>query len=448
MSILKRIGTLALGLAMLAGTCAYAEGTESPKRIDAPEEAEAFVRTLLGEDPASLDGKYLMSAQLNDYLQKNGGFAGLAQSLAALGPAAEICSAYETDAGGMKGYRIPCRFAAMPLDLLLTLDQDGAVAGLTTQLFTGGEPEEKDGDQPFTETELALPVPEMNGELPGTLTLPEGDGPFPAVILIQGSGPSDRDESIYALKPFRDIAEGLAEKGIAVYRFDKRTYVYGKELAGDKSATLMEESVLDAAAAVQLLAEQEKIDSSRIWVLGHSLGGTAIPAIDRELKEMPVRAHGYILMAAGARRLDETMKEQYAFLAELDPTLKAQADAVTAELAKLENPEALTDDDEIAGVYAAYWKWLLEYDMTGLAAEISVPCLVLQGEEDYQSTMEDFTILRDALGAKDNRTFKSYPGLTHVFMEGKKADGPAAYMGEKHVSGEVIADIADFILEK
>ena len=86
--------------------------------------------------------------------------------------------------------------------------------------------------------------------------------------------------------------------------------------------------------------------------------------------------------------------------------------------------------------------------MTGLAAEISVPCLVLQGEEDYQTTMEDFTILRDALGAKDNWTFRSYPGLTHVFMEGKKADGPAAYIGEKHVSGEVIADIADFILEK
>ena len=209
MSILKRIGALSLGLALLAGTCACAEGTESPKHIAAPEEAEAFVWTLLGEDPASLDGKYLMSAQLNDYLQKNGGFAGLAQSLAALGPVSEICAAYETDAGGMKGYRIPCRFAAMPLDLLLTLDQDGAVAGLTTQLFTGGEPEEKDGDQPFTETELALPVPEMNGELPGTLTLPEGDGPFPAVILIQGSGPSDRDESIYALKPFRDIAEGL-----------------------------------------------------------------------------------------------------------------------------------------------------------------------------------------------------------------------------------------------
>ena len=121
-----------------------------------------------------------------------------------------------------------------------------------------------------------------------------------------------------------------------------------------------------------------------------------------------------------------------------------------AEMTVSENvyPEALTDDDRVAGVYAAYWKWLLEYDMTGLAAEITAPCLVLQGEEDYQATMEDFNILRDALDGKENWTFKSYPGLTHVFMEGKKADGPAAYMGEKHVSGEVIADIADFILEK
>ena len=448
MSILKRIGTLALGLTLMTGTCVSAEGTEDLKRIASPGEAEEFVRTLLGEDPASLDGKYLMSAEMDDYLNKNGGFAGLAKSLAALGPASEICPAYETAAGGMRAYRIPCRFAAMPLDLLLTLDRDGAVAGLTTQLFTGGEPETEDEEKSFTETELALPEPELNGKLPGTLTMPEGGGPFPAVVLIHGSGPSDRDESIYALKPFRDIAEGLAEKGIAVYRFDKRTYVYGKELAGDKTATLMDESVLDAAEAVQLLAEQEKIDSSRIWVLGHSLGGTAVPAIDRELKYRPVQAYGYILMAAGVRRLDEIMKEQYAFLAELDPALEAECDAVTAELQNLENPEALTDDDRVAGVYAAYWKWLLEYDMTGLAAEITAPCMVLQGEEDYQATMEDFNILRDALGGKDNWTFKSYPGLTHVFMEGKKADGPAAFMGEKHVSGEVIADIADFILEK
>ena len=189
----------------------------------------------------------------------SGGFSGIAKQLAGLGELNEISPAYAEKTAGMTVYRVPCRFSTAELDIVMPLDSEGAIAGLVTDRYTGPAKPENTEDRHYSETELFLPVPELNGELPGTLTMPEGEGPFPAVVLIHGSGPNDRDESIGTLKPFRDIAESLANQGIAVYRFDKRTLVYGKEMSGDRTITLREESVLDAARAVQLLAGQKQI---------------------------------------------------------------------------------------------------------------------------------------------------------------------------------------------
>ena len=449
MSYIKRIGIVVLCAVLCAAAVpAAGEKAEGKKRIDTPEEAELFVCTLLGEDPAALDGEYLLSARMEQAITENGGFRVLAQQLAALGKAGEISTAYEGKTAGMKSFRVPCRFALAERDIVLIPDDEGAIDGLVIDLYTGPEQAESAETKNYTELQLALPVEELNGELPGTLTIPEGEGPFPAVVLVHGSGPSDRDESIGMLKPFRDIAEDLAGKGIAVYRFEKRTLVYGGIMAADRSATLMDESVVDAARAVQMLAGQEKIDPERIFVLGHSLGGTAIPAIDLELKSKPVHARGYILMAPGARRLDEIIRDQYDFLAALMPEAESEREAVFADLDRLENPDALKEEDVIAGAYAEYWKWLIGYDAVSLAADIDVPCLLLQGEEDYQVTMEDYQLFRNATEGMDNWIFKSYPGLVHTFTEGKKAEGPAAYTRNGHVSGNVTADIAEFILNK
>ncbi len=449
MSYIKRIGIVVLCAVLCAAAVpAAGEKAEGKKRIDTPEEAELFVCTLLGDDPAALDGEYLLSARMEQAITENGGFRVLAQQLAALGKAGEISTAYEGKTAGMKSFRVPCRFALAERDIVLIPDDEGAIDGLVIDLYTGPEQAESAEIRNYTELQLAFPVEELNGELPGTLTIPEGEGPFPAVVLVHGSGPSDRDESIGMLKPFRDIAEDLAGKGIAVYRFEKRTLVYGGIMAADRSATLMDESVVDAARAVQMLAGQEKIDPERIFVLGHSLGGTAIPAIDLELKSKPVHARGYILMAPGARRLDEIIRDQYDFLAALMPEAESEREAVFADLDRLENPDALKEEDVIAGAYAEYWKWLIGYDAVSLAADIDVPCLLLQGEEDYQVTMEDYQLFRNATEGMDNWIFKSYPGLVHTFTEGKRAEGPAAYTRNGHVSGNVTADIAEFILNK
>ena len=202
--------------------------------------------------------------------------------------------------------------------------------------------------------------------------------------------------------------------------------------------------------AVQLLAQQDRIDPNRIYVLGHSLGGNAIPAVARELEKAPVKANGFIMMAASPRPLDVLMREQYDFLYSLMPEItaeqQAEKDAIFAELDKLRDLDSLTEDDTVAGVYSAYWKWLADYDILQAAEEITQPVLLLQGEEDYQATMEDFGIWKEAFDGKQNRQMISYPGLTHTFTPGQKTEGAAVYSRSEKMDPQVIQDIADFVV--
>ena len=435
-----------LAVLMTFAACGFAAAEQEVRKIETAADAEEWIRVFLGDHPEELDGAWTLSDQMKAAVDQVGGLGGFAKQMAALGTAGEIGHAVEGEVAGYKTFSIPCAFSLMPVDLILVV-QDGAIAGLQTGAYSGGQ-EEKTESGAFESQDLALPVPSL-GELPGTLTVPEGEGPFPAVILLQGSGSSDRDEAIGNLKPFRDIAEGLAEHGVAVYRFDKRSYVYGVELAANKQITLKDEYLEDAVNAVQLVAAQDKIDPERIFVLGHSLGGNAIPAVARELAQAPVKARGFIMMAASPRPLDVLMREQYDFLYSLMPEVtaeqQAEKDAIFAELDRLQNLDALTEDDTVAGVYSSYWKWLAAYDILQAADEITEPVLLLQGEEDYQVTMEDFGIWKEAVGGKENWKLVSFPGLTHLFMPGQKSEGSAAYARTANVDAQVIADIAAFV---
>ena len=302
----------------------------------------------------------------------------------------------------------------------------------------------------YEELSLALPVADHEGwSLSGILTLPDGKGPFPAVILVHGSGPSDRDETIYENKPFKDIADGLAAHGIAVYRYDKRTYVYGKEMASDIDLTLKQETLIDASEAVKLLSDQPQIDASRIYVAGHSLGGQAIPLIRNMLKQYETQAAGFIFLAAPARDLAALMREQFDFLYSLTPVLsdtqKEQKEEVYAQLEQLNDLDQLDPSQPILGAYPAYWRDILSYDPVWTAESMTEPCLLLQGEEDYQVTMTDFELWKSAFGEKENWTFQSYPGLTHLFMPGKKENANASYLKKQHVDETVIQSIADFV---
>lgn len=445
----RHVKCLSLLLALMMALCAVctAAAEQEKRKMETPADADEWIAVFLGEHPEELEGLWAMSPQMEAAAAQLGGIAGLAKQMAALGTVEEIHPAYEGEIQKYRAFYIPCVFSAMAVDLVLIV-QDGMIAGLQTGAYSGKPEEPEAGPDAFESIELNLPVP-VYGELPGILAMPEGEGPFPAVVLLQGSGPSDMDETVGSLKPFRDLAEGLAAQGIAVYRFDKRSYVYGNELAAKKEITLQDEYIEDAVNAVRLLAGQDRIDPDRIFVLGHSLGGNAVPAIARELRQAPVKARGYIMMAASPRPLDVLMREQYNFLYSLLPEVsaeqQAEKDALFSELDKLQDLDSLAEDDRVAGVYSAYWKWLAAYDILGAAGEITEPVLLLQGEEDYQVTMEDFEIWKSAFGDKENWRLVSCPGLTHAFVPGEKAEGSAVYARDGKVREDVILEIASFI---
>lgn len=284
-------------------------------------------------------------------------------------------------------------------------------------------------------------------KLPGTLTLPKSSGPYPVVVLVQGSGPSDRDEAIGPNKPFRDLAWGLAAQGIAVLRYDKRTFVYEAQMLQVQNLTVKDEAIDDTLAAVALLRTRSDIDTKRIFVLGHSLGGELIPRIGAADSSLA----GLIVMAGGTRKLEDAILEQTQYIISLGGTLtpdqQAQVDAMAAQVAQIKKltPADAASSTMILGAPASYWLDLESYNPPDVARTLKQPMLILQGERDYQVTMAEFQNWKDALSGRQNVTFKSYPALNHLFIAGTGQITPQEYTVAGHVDPTVIDDIAQWL---
>lgn len=344
------------------------------------------------------------------------------------------------------------RFEQALLDIRMTFNQDKRIIGLyfipAQNTAATHQPAAYAQPANFTETEITV------GEawaLPGTLTMPKGEGPFPAVILVHGSGPNDRDETIGvdgAVKPFKDLAWGLANQGIAVLRYDKRTKVHGKEMASLTEFTVQEETIDDALAAIELLRQQEKIDQEKIYVLGHSLGGMLAPRIGAAAED---KLAGLVILAGPARPLEELLLEQTKYLAAADGTTTEQEAAsirqIEALVAKIRDPHLTfsTPPEELLNVPASYWLDLRGYEPAAAAKNLNMPLLILQGERDYQVTMSDFAIWQATLGGQSRVQLKSYPGLNHLFMLGDEPSLPAEYEKPGNIERVVVTDIAAWL---
>jgi uncharacterized protein len=288
-------------------------------------------------------------------------------------------------------------------------------------------------------------------KLPGTLTLPKGAGPFPAVVLVHGSGPNDRDETIGPNKPFKDIAQGLASQGIAVLRYDKRTKVYGAVMAKTADQITVKEEVLDdATAAIEFLRQQPGVDPKWVFVLGHSLGGYLAPRIAQGNPNIA----GEIILAGAARPLEDLIAEQTQFILDNDQTLSAQQKQLQLSQIQqqIEAVKTLTAQssvkDVLFGMSAPYWLDLKIYQPAELARNLIIPLFILQGERDYQVTMQDFEIWKNALAGHDNVQLKSYADLNHLFISGTGKSLPAEYQTPANVSTNVIQDMAAWIQQQ
>ena len=204
----------------------------------------------------------------------------------------------------------------------------------------------------------------------GHLSMPTGSGPFPAVVLVAGSGPQDRDETIGPNAPLRDLAWGLASNGIAVLRYDKRTKAHGTEIASEiDTLTVREEVTDDAVAAVDLLRATPGVDPGRVFLAGHSLGGYLAPRIAADANG---RLAGIALLEANARPLQRLVEDQLAYLASdaggADPTAKAMLAALPAQVALVESADlspATPAANLPLGIPAAYWLDLRGYRPRG-----------------------------------------------------------------------------------
>lgn len=290
-----------------------------------------------------------------------------------------------------------------------------------------------------------LDVPTPAGPLHGALTLPAENGPFPAVVMVVGSGPQDMDETIGPNKPFRDIAEGLARAGIASLRYDKRTFDHPERVKG---MVIDAEVTDDAVAAAHLLAQQKAIDPERVFVLGHSLGAMMAPRIGQRDPQLA----GLVLMAAPARNifdvLEQQAREQLAKKGASPTAIAHAVQAYTKErqlLAAVGTGQSASQGD-FSGAPQGYWLSWSRVDPVADAKAAALPMLILQGSGDFQvSPTLDFARWQRELAGRPHTTFHLYPGLSHLFMPAGKTGTVADYQAPGHVDARVIADIAAWV---
>lgn len=338
-------------------------------------------------------------------------------------------------------------FGPAALDARIAVDSDGKISGFRLVPAKQSVPAPAPtpvANERFVETPFA--VGEGASALEGTLTLPRGSGPFPAVVMVHGSGPHDRDETVGPNHPFRDLAHALAERGVASLRYEKRTRAHPEAFAsGD--FTVDEETVDDAARAVSQLRAHAGIDPQRVFLLGHSLGAMMAPRIAERAPDLA----GLILLAAPARPLQDIVVEQVRYLADLDGKLDEdereqieQFAAQAAAVATLAGSEPAADT--LLGLPARYWIDLRGYDPVATARALPQPILVVQGGRDYQVTVDgDFARWHEAFDGIARVQFAFYPALNHLMIAGAGAPGPAEYAVAGQVDTGVVEDITAFV---
>ena len=337
---------------------------------------------------------------------------------------------------------VPLHYANGDVLASIAVTADGRISGFIVRPAAPPAPPAPAPDAAFIERDFS--VGQGGHALPGTLALPKGDGPFPAVVLVHGSGPQDRNETVGANRPFLDIARGLAARDIAVLRYDKRTQARPQDFA-DGDYDVDDETTDDAVAAVAALRATDEIDPARVYVLGHSQGGMLAPRIAVRSGNVA----GLVMLAAPARSLLDLLPEQNRYLLNADGSINpAQQDFLEyldGSIAQVRGSEPMEAEDTPLGLPVRYWREFDSIDPVADALAIDVPMLLLQGGRDFQVTDTDWQLWKKALADQPDATLRHYPALNHLATAGEGPGSVDEYKVPGHVDTGLIDDIAEWI---
>ncbi len=280
-------------------------------------------------------------------------------------------------------------------------------------------------------------------EILGELLLPESSEDL--VIILSGSGPSHMNgiSNVY-----KSLAQKLYLKNISTIRTNK-VMVDSPEIMEFNKFTIKDEYIIPTISLLRDIKNNKLLKDKKIYVLGHSQGGNIIPMLDDYLKKENIKIDGYIFVSANVSKIDELIKNQVEYILRNDKVINSNDDYVDEyndileDVKKLKNIENLNDSEKVLGANAYYFKDYFKYDFKKYASEIKVPSLILQGENDYQVTMDEFNKIKEI--NNDNFKFISYPKITHLLYELDDISVPSNYEIIVDVDDKIVEDIFKFI---
>lgn len=396
--------------------------------------AENYIKDFLNKDFDKILNNYDYTATMKSVLNKDGLNEVYYQYIVPLNKFKSIT--YQSTSQGTISYIT--EFESGSILLRVTFDNKNKISGFHISPYDTVR-------MPANIIEKEIKIGSLKYRLTGTLAEPKDIKADTVVILVQGSGASDQDETVGVLKPFRDIAWSLSQKGVAVFRYDKRTYTYGAKLAKENDFTVNDEVIDDVVYAYK---KMQSLGYKKIYIAGHSLGGYLMGRIYNALPD----ANGYIIMAGNVTPIQDLIVTQIKYIDSLDGTitsaeqiqinlLEKQSQAINS--LSSDNKTDLTNSD-LMNAPPSYWIDLKNYDPIGTMKLCKGRILVLQGAKDYQVTVSEYNKWQSGLAVNGNVEFKLYNNLNHLFMP-SKVMSPDDYNNLNHVDENMIEDIYSFV---